>query len=103
AGYDCVLAGGGACGLELFDDGREGVRAPGQGVEHLEIEVLVGGTESDEHDPQSRHARRPSRRAWERLPDSCAQWSVMTQNPMSEPTFADSASDRSRQIGRAHV
>ena len=57
-----VLVGLGALGLQLLERLGQGLRTPGQGVEHLEVEMLVGGTESSEHDPQSRHVRPSLRR-----------------------------------------
>src|SRR5699024_9962098 len=90
--------GGAAFALELGEDRREGVRVPGQGIEHIEIEVLVGGTESSEHVRQCRPGARALHPLAGRSRESCAQWGVMTPNPTSEPIFGDHASDRSRHL-----
>lgn len=50
AGHDrCGAGAAGALGLELLDDCREGVRVPGEGVQHVEVDAFMGGAEGSKH------------------------------------------------------
>src|SRR5699024_7059638 len=93
----------GPLGLELLDDRRKGACIPGQGVEHLEIEMLMGGTESGEHDrslgPPAAAPKGPARPLGKHVHNGC----VMTQNSTSEPPFTDIASDRSRRLSESGI
>ena len=91
-------AGGDALALELLDHRREGVRSAGQRIEHLEVEVLVGGTESGEHGCQCRPVLRAAAEPGNAVREPVHNRGAMSQNPMSEPLFGDSASDRSRHL-----